>query len=75
MVVDLSLQKKAEQIQRWLAMDREGYARLHTPYTALIDARGFSMQYIGAVACHPTQFPEHFDALLQAFATVKLIGD
>ncbi len=48
---------------------------MHIPYTALIDARGLPMQYIGVVAYHPTQYPEHFDALLQAFATVKLIGE
>lgn len=73
--MDLSLQEKAEQIQQWLSTERKGYTRLHTPYTALIDARGLAMQYIGVVAYHPTQFPEHFEALLQAFATVKLIGD
>lgn len=75
MVVDHSLQEKAKQIQQWLAMERRGYTRMHIPYTALIDARGLPMQYIGVVAYHPTQYPEHFDALLQAFATVKLIGD
>lgn len=52
-----------------------GYTRVHIPYTALIDARGLPMQYVGVVAYHPTQFPEHFGALLEAFATVKLIGD
>lgn len=73
--MDHSLQKKAEQIQQWLALERRGYTRMHIPYTALIDARGPPMQYIGVVAYYPTQFPEHFEALLQAFATVKLIGD
>lgn len=73
--MDLSLQKKAEQIQQWLTMERRGYTRMHIPYTALIDARGLPMQYIGVVAYHPTQYPEHFKALLEAFATVKLIGD
>lgn len=75
MVADLLLHEKAEQIQQWLAMERRGYTRIHIPYTALIDARGLAMQYIGVVAYHPTQFPEHFEALLQAFATVKLIGE
>lgn len=73
--MDLSLQEKAEQIQQWLAAERRGYTRMHVPYTALIDARGLPMQYIGVVAHHPTQFPEHFKALLEAFATVKLIGE
>lgn len=73
--MDRSLQKKAEQIQQWLAMERRGYTRMQIPYTALIDARGLPMQYIGTVAYHPTRCPEHFKALLHAFATVKLIGD
>lgn len=75
MVVDLSLQEKAEQIQQWLAMERRGYTRLLTPYNALIDARGLDMQFIGVVMYHPTQFPEHFTALVEAFATLKLIGE
>jgi hypothetical protein len=75
MVVDLSLLEKAEQIQQWLAVERRGYTRLHIPYTALIDARGLGMQYIGVVAYHPTQLPEHFTALVEAFATLKLIGE
>ena len=73
--MDLSLLEKAEQLQQWLAMERRGYTRLRIPYTALIDARGLAMQYIGVVAYHPTQFPEHFGALLEAFATLKLIGE
>ena len=75
MVVDHSLQKKAEQVQQWLALERRGYTRMQIPYTALIDARGLPMQYIGVVAYHPTQYPEHFEVLLEAFATVKLIGE
>lgn len=73
--MDPSLLEKAEQIQQWLATERGGYTRVHIPYTALIDARGLPMQYVGVVAYHPTQFPEHFGAPLEAFATVKLIGD
>ena len=73
--MDLSLQKKAERIRHWINYEPDGYARLHIPYCALIDARGLPMKYIGVVSYHPTQYPEHFDALLQAFATVKLIGD
>lgn len=73
--MDLSLQKKAEQIQQWLALESRGYTRMYIPYTALVDARGLPMQYIGVVAYHPTHYPEHFQALLEAFATVKLIGD
>lgn len=73
--MDLSLLEKAEQIQQWLTVERRGYTRLHIPYTALIDARGLGMQYIGVVAYHPTQFPEHFTALVEAFATLKLIGE
>ena len=73
--MDPSLLEKAEQIQQWLAVERRGYTRLHIPYTALTDARGLGMQYIGVVAYHPTHFPEHFEALLEAFATVKLIGE
>lgn len=73
--MDLSLQEKAEQIQQWLATESRGYTRLLTPYNALIDARGLDMQYIGVVAYHPTHFPKHFEALLEAFATLKLIGE
>lgn len=74
MVVDLSLQEKAERIRHWINNEPDGYFKL---ITQLKDTGGYgpSMNFIAIVLDEPEMFPKQIHACTKAIATLKLIGE
>ena len=74
--MDLSPTKKAEEIQRWISARADrAYLTLSREYIDQREAAGLDLQYLSGVLAHPEAHPQHFEIVLRAFATVKLIGE
>lgn len=74
--MDLSPQEKAEEIQRWISAGADHtYLTLSREYINQRDAAGLDLQYLSSVLVYPEAHPQHFEIVLRAFATLKLIGE